>query len=125
LADRSRQQRVADRIESSSRRAWVALLLGIAAIAVLPAAIEVSRRSKAVGLLDTAYAIPLAFLLAVWSVVMARRARHNLRWLRVREGGTAVAQTAVVVGTLGLLLAIVAALSVGFYGLVVVYQHSR
>ena len=56
---------------------------------------------------------------------MARRARHNLRWLRVREGGTAVAQTAVVVGTLGLLLAIVAALSVGFYGLVVVYQHSR
>ena len=125
MADRSRQQRVADRIESSSRRAWVALVLGIAAIAVLPAAIEVSRRSKAVGLLDTAYAIPLAFLLAVWSVVMARRARHNLRWLRVREGGTAVAQTAVVVGTLGLLLAIVAALSVGFYGLVVVYQHSR
>jgi hypothetical protein len=29
------------------------------------------------------------------------------------------------VGTLALLLAIVAALSVGFYGLVVVYQHSR
>ena len=116
---------MADRIESSRRRAWVALLLGIAAILVLPAAIEVSRRSKAVGLLDTAYAIPLAFLLALWSVVMARRARHNLRWLRVREGGTGVAQTAVVVGTLALLLAIVAALSVGFYGLVVVYQHSR
>ena len=91
----------------------------------MPAAIEVSRRSKTVGLLDTAYAIPLAFVLALVSVVMARRARHNLRWLRVREGGTAVAQTAVVVGTLGLLLAIVAALSVGFYGLVVVYQHSR
>lgn len=91
----------------------------------MPAAIEVSRRSKAVGLLDTAYAIPLAFLLALVSVVMARRARHNLRWFRVREGGTAVAQTAVLVGTLGLLLAVVAALSVGFYGLVVVYQHSR
>lgn len=91
----------------------------------MPAAIEVSRRSKAVGLLDTAYAIPLAFLLALVSVVMARRARHNLRWFRVREGGTAVAQTAVLVGTLGLLLAVVAALSVGFYGLVVAYQHSR
>ena len=116
---------MADRIASSSRRAWVALLLGVAGILVLPAAIEVSRRSKAVGLLDTAYTIPLAFVLALVSLVMARRARHNLRWLRVREGGTAVAQTAVVVGTLGLLLAIVAALSVGFYGLVVVYQHSR
>ncbi len=116
---------MADRIASSSRRAWVALALGIAAILVMPAAIEVSRRSKAVGLLDTAYAIPLAFLLAFVSVVMARRARHNLRWLRVREGGTAVAQTAVVVGTFALLLAVAAALSVGFYGLVVVYQHSR
>ena len=116
---------MADRIASSSRRAWVALLLGVAAILVMPAAIEVSRRSKAVGLLDTAYAIPLAFVLALVSVVMARRARHNLRWFRVREGGTAVAQTAVLVGTLGLLLAVAAALSVGFYGLVVVYQHSR
>ena len=106
-------------------RARNASAFGLAAILVLPAAIEVSRRSKAVDLLDTAYAIPLAFLLAVWSVVMARRARHNLRWFRVRKGGTAVAQTAVVVGTLRLLLAIVAALSVGFYGLVVVYQHSR
>jgi cytochrome bd-type quinol oxidase subunit 2 len=116
---------VADRIASSSRRAWVALLLGIAGILVLPAAIEVSRRSKAVGLLDAAYAIPLSFLLALVSLVMARRARHNLRSLRVRRGGTGVAKTAVVIGTLGLLLAITAALSVGFYGLVVVYQHSR
>jgi hypothetical protein len=117
---------VADRIASSSRRAWVALLLGVAAILVMPAAIEVSRRSKAVGLLDTAYAIPFAFILGLVSLVMARRARHNLRWLRVREGGgTAVAQTAVLIGTLALLLAVVAALSVGFYGLVVVYQHSR
>jgi hypothetical protein len=91
----------------------------------MPAAIEVSRRSKTVGLLDTAYAIPLAFVLALVSLVMARRARHNLRWLRVREGGTAVAQTAVLVGTIALCLAIAAALSVGFYGLVVVYQHSR
>ena len=91
----------------------------------MPAAIEVSRRSKTVGLLDTAYAIPLAFALALVSLVMARRARHNLRWLRVREGRTAVAQTAVVVGTIALCLAVAAALSVGFYGLVVVYQHSR
>ena len=91
----------------------------------MPAAIEVSRRSKTVGLLDTAYAIPLAFALAFVSLVMARRARHNLRWLRVRDGGTAVAQAAVVVGTIALCLAVAAALSVGFYGLVVVYQHSR
>jgi len=36
----------------SRARAWVALILGLAGLAVLPAAIEVARRSKRVGLLD-------------------------------------------------------------------------
>jgi hypothetical protein len=56
---------------------------------------------------------------------MARRARNNLRWLELREGGTSVATVAVVVAAVALCLALVAALSVGFYGLVVLYQHSR
>jgi hypothetical protein len=103
----------------------VALLLGLAAVLTMPAAIEVARRSKRVGLLDTAYAIPLAFLLGLVALVMARRARHNLRWLRLQDGGTGLATVAVVIGTLALCLAVAAALSVGFYGLVVVYQHSR
>jgi len=103
----------------------VALLLGLAGVLTMPAAIEVARRSKRVGLLDTAYAIPLAFLLGLVALVMARRARHNLRWLRLQDGGTGLATVAVVIGTLALCLAVAAALSVGFYGLVVVYQHSR
>jgi len=95
----------------------VALLLGLAGVLTMPA--------KRVGLLDTAYAIPLAFLLGLVALVMARRARHNLRWLRLQDGGTGLATVAVVIGTLALCLAVAAALSVGFYGLVVVYQHSR
>jgi hypothetical protein len=103
----------------------VALLLGLAGLLALPAAIEVSRRSPRVDLLDAAYGIPLAFLLGVIAVVMARRARENLRWLRLRDGGTAVASTAVIVGALAVCLALTAALSIGFYELVLVYQHSR
>jgi hypothetical protein len=103
----------------------VALLLGLAGLLALPAAIEVSRRSPRVDLLDAAYGIPLAFLLGVIAVVMARRARENLRWLRLRDGGTAVASTAVIVGALADCLALTAALSIGFYELVLVYQHSR
>jgi hypothetical protein len=103
----------------------VALLLGLAGLLALPAAIEVSRRSPRVDLLDAAYGIPLAFLFGVIAVVMARRARENLRWLRLREGGTAVASTAVIVGALAVCLALTAALSIGFYELVLVYQHSR
>jgi hypothetical protein len=103
----------------------VALLLGLAGLLALPAAIEVSRRSPRVGLLDAGYGIPLAFLLGLIAVVMASRARENLRWLRLRDGGTAVASTAVIVGALAVCLALTAALSIGFYELVLVYQHSR
>jgi hypothetical protein len=101
------------------------LLLGLLGLLTLPAAIEVSRRSNRVGLLDAAYGIPPAFLLGAMALVMARRARENLRWLGLREGRTGLASTAVIVAALALCLALTAALSVGFYELVLVYQHSR
>jgi hypothetical protein len=110
---------------SSRRRAWAALLLGLAGVLTLPAAVEVSRRSERVALLDASYAIPLGFLLGLVSLLMARRARENLRWLRLREGGTAIASMGVIVGGLAVCLAITAALSVGFYELVLLYQRSR
>ena len=91
----------------------------------MPAAIEVAARSKRIGLLDAAYAVPVAFLLGLVALIMARRARRNLRWLQLREGGTSVASAAVLVGAVTVCLALAATLSVGFYGLVVLYQHSR
>ena len=91
----------------------------------LPAAIEISRRSKRIDLLQAGYAIPLAFVLGLVSLVMARRAKRNLEWLQLREEGTAMATTAVVVGAIAFCVAVAAALAVGFYGLVVIYQHSR
>jgi hypothetical protein len=103
----------------------LALLLGLGGLATLPAAVEVSRRSPRVDLLDASFAIPLAFLLGLVALVMASRARQNLRWLRLRDGGTGVASTAVVIGLVAVCLAVTAALSVGFYELVLLYQHSR
>ena len=103
----------------------MALVVGIAGLLTLPAAIEVARRSKRIDLLEAGYAIPLAFLLGLVSLVMARRAKKNLEWLQLREEGTAMATTAVVVGAIAFCVAVAAALAVGFYGLVVVYQHSR
>jgi hypothetical protein len=100
-------------------------VLAVLGLVTLPAAIELSRRSQRVALLDAGYAIPLAFLLGLVALIMARRARDNVRWLRVREGGTAVASLAVVIGGLTVCLAVTAALSIGFYALVLLYQHSR
>jgi hypothetical protein len=101
------------------------LLLGLLGLLTLPAAIEVSRRSTRIDLLEAAYAIPVAFVLGALGLGMARRARENLRWLRLRDDGTRVASTAVIVSALALCLALTAALSIGFYELVLVYQHSR
>jgi H+/Cl- antiporter ClcA len=103
----------------------VALVLGLAGMVTMPAAVELARRSKRIALLDAAYAIPLGFLLGLVAVIMARRARHNLRWMRLREGGTGVASTAVIIGILAVCLALTAALSVGFYELVLLYQRNR
>ena len=103
----------------------MALLLAVLGLLVLPAAVEVSRRSTRIGLLDAGYAIPVAFLLGLIALIMARRARENLRWLRLREGGTGVATAAVILAAIVICLALTAALSIGFYELVLVYQHSR
>ena len=103
----------------------MALVLAVLSLLVLPGAVEVSRRSARISLLDAGYAIPAAFLLGLVALIMARRARDNLRWYRVKEGGTRVASTAVIVAAVTLCLALTAALSIGFYELVLVYQHSR
>ena len=116
---------LASPIALSKARAWVALVLAVLGLLTLPAAVEASRRSTRISLLDAGYAIPLAFLLGLVALIMARRARNNLRWLRLREGGTGVASTAVILATVVLCLAVTAALSIGFYELVLVYQHSR
>ena len=67
----------------------------------------------------------MALLLGLVSLLMARRARQNLRWLSLRGGGTGVASVAVIVGMVAVCLALTAALSIGFYELILVYQHHR
>jgi hypothetical protein len=73
--------------------------------------------------MDASYAVPLAFVLGLLATGMAARAKRNLAWLRLDEGGTGVASAAVVLGVLALSLALMAALSVGFYEAIRYYQH--
>ena len=91
----------------------------------MPAAIDLARRSHRVALLDAAYAVPLAFLLGLVALVMAKRARDNLRWLRLQEEGTAAARVGMILGLLAVCLALIGALSVGFYEAWLVYERHR
>jgi H+/Cl- antiporter ClcA len=109
----------------STVRAWLAIFIGLAGVLTMPAAIDFARRSARVSLMDAAYAVPLAFLLGLVALLMAKRARDNLRWLRLQEGGTGAARLGIVLGLLAVCLALVAALSVGFYEAWLVYEHHR
>jgi hypothetical protein len=89
----------------------------------MPLAVAVARQSKRVALLDAAYAVPLAFLLGLVALGMARRAKRNLEWLQLDGGGATPASAGVVLGILAVSLALTAALSVFFYEAVLYYQH--
>jgi peptidoglycan/LPS O-acetylase OafA/YrhL len=110
-------------ISSSKARAWTGLVLGLASVLTMPAAVAVARQSPRISLLDAAYAVPLGFVLGVLATGMARRAKRNLEWLRLDGRGTSVASTGIVLGVLGLALALMCALSVGVYEGVLYYQH--
>jgi H+/Cl- antiporter ClcA len=103
----------------------MSIVLGLAGVLTMPAAIDLARRSRRVDLLDAAYGVPLAFVLGIVGLLMAKRARDNLRLLRLREGGTTPARVGMILGLLAVCLALVAALSVGFYEGWLVYERHR
>jgi hypothetical protein len=101
------------------------VLIALAGVATMPAAIEVARRSQRIALMDAAYAVPLAFVLGLVAVLMGKRAGDNLRWLRLDETRTGAARVGMVLGLVALCLALMAALSVGFYEAWLVYERHR
>jgi peptidoglycan/LPS O-acetylase OafA/YrhL len=108
---------------SSRSRAWFALVLGLASLLVMPASIIVARQSRQVDLMDAAYGVPVGFFVGVLATGMARRAQRNLAWLRLDGRGSRVARLALILGILGIALAVMCAVSVGVYEGVLYYQH--
>jgi peptidoglycan/LPS O-acetylase OafA/YrhL len=108
---------------SSRARAWLALVLGLASFLVMPASIVVARQSRYVDLMDAAYGIPVGFVVGVLATGMARRAQRNLEWLGLDGRGSGIARLAVILGILGIALAVMCAVSVGVYEGVLYYQH--
>jgi hypothetical protein len=90
-------------------------------VASLPAAIVASRFSGRFELLHAAWAIPGAAALGLISLALARRARRQLRFTLVR-GRHAAARTGRALAVVALCLAVTAAISVGFYRLLVEFQ---
>jgi hypothetical protein len=102
---------------SSNHRASLAVLLGLLAVVSVPAAIALSGRSQAIGLIDAAWAIPVAFGLGVAALLFARGARGTIVRTLERAGGRGRIRTGRILAVAGISIALSASIAVGFYEL--------
>jgi hypothetical protein len=96
--------------------AFGAVLLGLLSVATVPAAIAYTHYANR-ELLKAEYAVPVAFVLGVVALSLARRARRRSERTIGRVGGTRAGRWGRILGGLGVYVAVTAALAVGVYEL--------
>jgi hypothetical protein len=98
----------------NSKAAW-ALITALLALAVLVGAAAAARLMSEVGLIEAVPAVPLALVLALLSVLLARRVRFEQQRALARMPGAGLAAVARGLGTLALIVAVTAALSLAVF----------
>jgi hypothetical protein len=93
----------------------------VLALAAMPAGVVLSRESQRVTLRLASISIAVALLLGWIAIVLARRATEQIQLTLGRAGGQGAARVGRALGILGVLLAITAALAVGFWGLLTLF----
>ncbi len=91
------------------------MLVGLLAVATMPAAIAATHWSREYELLQAGFGIPLAALLGLAAVALARRARARLAPTLGHPKGTRTARLGRLLGLLGFLLALTGAGSLVVY----------
>ena len=99
-----------------------AIAAGLLAVAALPAGIALAQISGRVKLLQASAAIPVAAVLGVVALFLARRAVRRSRRTLGRAGGEGAARAGRILGVLALCIAASGAIAVAFYELLVHYQ---
>jgi hypothetical protein len=96
------------------KAAW-ALITALLALAVLVGAAAAARLMSQVGLVEAVPAVPLALILALVSVSLARRVRFDQQRALGRKPGAALAAVARGLAALALIVALTAALSLAVF----------
>jgi hypothetical protein len=104
-------------MRSSNHRASLAVLLGLVGVLAVPAAIGLARRTTGVGLIDAAWAIPVAAACGIGALLFVRGARGRIRWTLERAGGDGRIRIGRILGVAGICVALSASIAVGFYEL--------
>ena len=102
-------------------RAYAALAVGIAAVAVVPLAIAASRVFDEVTLVRACASAALAGLLGISAVVLARRGHETAQRTLGRSGGDRAARAGRVFGMLAVWMAATTGLALAFYGLLTLF----
>ena len=92
------------------------MLLGLLSCTTLPAAVAVTRYTRFT-LLEAGWAIPLAFVLGVLALQAGRAARRRTERTIGRVGGARATRIGRILGSLGVYVAVTAALALGVYEL--------
>jgi len=104
---------------SSNHRASLAALLGVLAVAAVPAGVVLSGRLAGVTLVDAAWAVPVAAGAGISALLFARGARGRIQRTLERAGGAGRARVGRILGIAGICIALSGAIAVGFYELLV------
>jgi peptidoglycan/LPS O-acetylase OafA/YrhL len=107
----------------NSRAVW-SVVVGALSVATMPAAILGTRYSASYDLLHAAFAIPVAALLGIGALALARRARARDAATLGRAGGRRAARAGRALGLLGLCIASSALVAIAVYG-VLAYVGSQ
>jgi hypothetical protein len=99
----------------SSTSAVLAALIGLAAVATIPAAVVAAEFYDAATLLQSAVSLAPAVVLAIVAIVLGRRGRRQVERTLGRARGGSLAAIGRMLGYFALYLAITATISVATY----------
>jgi hypothetical protein len=102
---------------TGSGKAFLGVALGALAVVALPAAIAATEMSDSYTLLQAGFAVPLALILGVAAIVLARAVRARSRATLVEGAGPRAASTGRLLGILGVCIACAGAIALGVYAL--------
>jgi hypothetical protein len=98
----------------NSKAAW-AFLLALLALGVLLGAAAAARLTSRVGLVEGVPAVPIALVLSLVSLSLARRSRLQSRCTIVQGGGTGMTVAARGLALIALIVAVTAALALAVF----------
>jgi heme A synthase len=103
-------------------RARASVFVGVLALLSIPAGLALAAYSSTIDLIHVAVAVPVAGVLGIVAMALARNARRHSQISLGRIGGTGVARAGWILGLLALYFAVTAALAVGFFGLLLLFD---